>query len=414
MRIAFITPEYPSELADRGGLGTYLHRMARLLAETGHQPEVFVATDQQPGVITYEGIRVQRVSWTQEYTWTRRCHRAGTITLRSRLWDLLPWLLRAHSLSVALEERHSMAPFQLVQSADYLASGLFVRQRPERVHIVRCSSSADLYSAADRAESALSSCRGILERLSMRRADLCYAPSQLLAEHFLRRHNIHVSVIRPPSYMEIPTLPPPPDGLPQRFFIHFGQLMERKGTDLLAQALPIAWQTVPDLVMVWSGRCWDMRKIARWQSLWGDRASQVQITGPLPRATLYAALKRADVAILPSQVDNLPNTVIESLMFGIPVVGSQGASIDELVEEDRTGHLVPLGDVRSLASALVRMWLKQTPVKKGFVWNSKIAQEMVPQRAVANLISAARISKGRRLPPPPASVPLGQREVRNI
>ena len=79
------------------------------------------------------------------------------------------------------------------------------------------------------------------------------------------------------------------------------------------------------------------------------------MTGPLLRPAMQTVLRRADVAVLPSQVDNLPNTVIESLSLGIPVLGSRGASIDELVEEGRSGHLVAFGDVQALANALIRM-----------------------------------------------------------
>jgi glycosyltransferase involved in cell wall biosynthesis len=100
---------------------------------------------------------------------------------------------------------------------------------------------------------------------------------------------------------------------------------------------------------------------------------------------MYAVLQRADAAVLPTQVDNLPNTVIESLMFGIPVLGSRGASVDELVEEGRTGHLIALGDVDGLAGTLVKMWRGESSVSKGFEWNSDIANEMRPQRAIANL-----------------------------
>jgi len=52
------------------------------------------------------------------------------------------------------------------------------------------------------------------------------------------------------------------------------------------------------------------------------------------------------------------HTVIESLAFGVPVWGSHGASIDELVNEGRTGHLVAIGDVEGLADVLIKMWLK--------------------------------------------------------
>jgi glycosyltransferase involved in cell wall biosynthesis len=100
-------------------------------------------------------------------------------------------------------------------------------------------------------------------------------------------------------------------------------------------------------------------------------------------------LRRAEAAVLPSQVDNLPNTVIESLMFGIPVIGSRGASIDEIVDEGVTGHLTELGSARDLADALVKMWNGQSDIRKGFTWNSPLAREMQPERAVANLLALA-------------------------
>jgi len=225
--------------------------------------------------------------------------------------------------------------------------------------------------------------------MTIRRADICYAPSEFVANHFSRTYKIDVRVVRPPAYLDTLNVLPPPVSLPNRFFLHFGQLTELKGTAVIAAALPIAWQKVPDLTMVWSGLYLDDRRLKKWRSLWGERADQVQITGPLTRPHMYAVLQRADAAVLPSLADNLPNTVIESLLFGIPVLGSRGASIDELVEEGRTGHLVALGDVQGLAEALAKMWLKQTAVSKGFKWYSAVYEAMQPRRAVANLVRLA-------------------------
>jgi hypothetical protein len=77
-------------------------------------------------------------------------------------------------------------------------------------------------------------------------------------------------------------------------------------------------------------------------------------------------------------------------MFGIPVIGSRGASIDELVIENQNGHLVELGDKHGLAQALVRMWRRESPVCKAFHLNTPIAEEMRPDCAVANLLAFAR------------------------
>lgn len=387
MRIAFITPEYPSELPNAGGLATYVHRMARLLKDFGHEPEVFVTSDNESATNSYEGVPVHRVAFDRQ----PRSHRIGVRASRC----LVPFdlsnssaylLLNSYALARALELRHASAPFNLVQSADYLATCLFVRRRSGLVHAVRCSTAADLYNAFDLDRSMFGSARAYLERLAIKRADVAYSPSRYLADYFKREHGINVRVVRPPAHFEISVAPPPTLVLPSRFFIHFGMLMERKGTALLAEALPLAWEMAPDLMMVWSGKFINQSKLRRWQSLWGDRAKQVRITGPLPRKVLYSILQRADAAVLPSQVDNLPNTVIESLSLGIPVLGSRGASVDELVEEGTTGHLVELGDVDGLAETLAKMWLKRSPVTKGFKWQSGIADEMAPGKAVANFI----------------------------
>jgi glycogen(starch) synthase len=388
MRIAFLTAEYPSEQPDYGGVATYVRRMARLLVEHGHEPEVFVPSQDRSQIVCDEGILVHKVNWTELYHRILWFQGRVEVLLRSSIGSsAVRCILRARSLAVALERRHELAPFTLVQSTDYEGVGLFVRRRFGRVHVVRCSHSPDLYNECEQRRCRHETLRGYVERHIMRSADAVYAPSKYLAEHFRRDYQIDVKVIRPPKYLEqapTTTLAIP---LPERFLLHFGELRKRKGTDLLARALPLAWVEAPGLTMVWTGRYWKDEIFDSWIGLWGQRAKQVHVTGPLPRAQTYAVLQRADAAVLPSVVDNLPNTVIESLMLGVPVIGTRGASIDELVEEGKTGHLVEVGDAQGLADALVRMWFRQTPVRKGFSWDSEIAVEMSPVRAVDNLVS---------------------------
>jgi glycosyltransferase involved in cell wall biosynthesis len=66
----------------------------------------------------------------------------------------------------------------------------------------------------------------------------------------------------------------------------------------------------------------------------------------------YAA---ADVFVAPSTADNLPNTVIEAMAAGLPAVAFDVGGLPELIEDGRSGHLVPLGDQEALAGALARL-----------------------------------------------------------
>jgi len=67
---------------------------------------------------------------------------------------------------------------------------------------------------------------------------------------------------------------------------------------------------------------------------------------------LYSA---ADVFVIPSLQDNLPNTVLESMACGTPVIGFDAGGIQDMVRQGETGILVPAGDCHSLSSAIISL-----------------------------------------------------------
>jgi glycosyltransferase involved in cell wall biosynthesis len=85
-------------------------------------------------------------------------------------------------------------------------------------------------------------------------------------------------------------------------------------------------------------------------------------------------------------VDNLPNTVIESLLLGTPVIGSRGASIDELVVDEVSGLLVEIENPRALADAMVRVWRRDIQWTRGALPLSQTMEEMQPERAVTAML----------------------------
>jgi glycogen(starch) synthase len=390
MRIAFITPEFVTDYPDGGGLGNYLYRMGRLLTERGHNVEVFVSSSLKPRVVMHDGIRVERVPPAQRNVAMKILRRM----LISGAEYRLSFFLQARALAAAMERRHRESPFDVVQSADCFAVGLAVRRRAGRIHVVRCSTARDMYNEIDGANSRGAHWWESLERRAMRKADKVFAPSRFVAEHYGNKYGIPVEVLRPPFDLEVAPAAEPPCGLPERFLVHFGQLRRRKGTHWLAEALKRSFEMEPSLRMVWVGRP-SSDELGRVLAGLGTHRSKVQALQPLPKPELYALLQRADAAVLPSLVDNLPNTVIESLTLGIPVIGTRGASIDELVEPGVTGELVSPGDVEGLASAVVRTWRGQSAVRKGFTWRGGLAEDMRPEKAVESFLKLTNCWNGK-------------------
>lgn len=68
---------------------------------------------------------------------------------------------------------------------------------------------------------------------------------------------------------------------------------------------------------------------------------------------LALAYSAADIYALPSLQDNLPNTAVEALACGIPVVGFDVGGIPDLIRPNETGLLAPLADVSAFAAALL-------------------------------------------------------------
>ncbi|MGF1500164.1 MAG: glycosyltransferase [Elainellaceae cyanobacterium] len=75
-----------------------------------------------------------------------------------------------------------------------------------------------------------------------------------------------------------------------------------------------------------------------------------QVKSDVRLSQIYAA---ADVFVLPSLQDNLPNTMLEAMSCGTPVVGFAVGGIPDLVEDGVTGRLVPVGDSAKLATVLL-------------------------------------------------------------
>jgi len=67
---------------------------------------------------------------------------------------------------------------------------------------------------------------------------------------------------------------------------------------------------------------------------------------------MAALLAAADVTVVPSEFENLPNVVLESLACGTPVVAFRVGGIPELVDHERNGWLAKPFDVQELATGI--------------------------------------------------------------
>jgi glycosyltransferase involved in cell wall biosynthesis len=115
----------------------------------------------------------------------------------------------------------------------------------------------------------------------------------------------------------------------------------RKGFDLLADALTSIEQDNVSLVSI-GGDEPDLETAT-------PHVHLGRISSDLLLSVFYSL---ADVFVIPSRQDNLPNTVLESMACGTPVVGFDTGGIPDMVRPGETGWLAEVGNVQTLRHSL--------------------------------------------------------------
>ncbi|HHZ88705.1 MAG TPA: glycosyltransferase family 1 protein [Chromatiaceae bacterium] len=78
-------------------------------------------------------------------------------------------------------------------------------------------------------------------------------------------------------------------------------------------------------------------------------------TGRLDVEAMVSLYASADVMLNPSLADNMPNSVLESLASGVPVVSTNVGGVPFLVEDGVTALLVDTGDHQAMADAMTQL-----------------------------------------------------------
>jgi glycosyltransferase involved in cell wall biosynthesis len=73
------------------------------------------------------------------------------------------------------------------------------------------------------------------------------------------------------------------------------------------------------------------------------------------RSDIPDILPTFDVFALPSLSEGLPLTLLEAMAAGLPCVATAVGAMPEAIVAERTGLLVPVGDVAALADTLLRL-----------------------------------------------------------
>src|SRR5690606_26356994 len=120
--------------------------------------------------------------------------------------------------------------------------------------------------------------------------------------------------------------------------------------------------------------------------------SRITWRGAQPQDQVLAAYRAADLFVLPCRIggdgdrDGLPNVLMEAQSQGLAVVSTPISGVPELIEDGRTGLLVPPQDPAALAAALARLiGDPKLRAELGAAGQAKVRRDFDMQAGVAEL-----------------------------
>jgi len=143
--------------------------------------------------------------------------------------------------------------------------------------------------------------------------------------------------------------------------VFVGQLIQRKGVDLLLEAIGPLFAEQPKLALSVIGDGGEARALQdRTRSLGIE--DRVNFEGTVSSETIQARLASADVLVLPSRWDGWGMVVNEALSAGVPVIVSHRCGAADLIQHGVNGYVFRSEDVKNLRKCL-RSFLKNADAR---------------------------------------------------
>lgn len=121
-----------------------------------------------------------------------------------------------------------------------------------------------------------------------------------------------------------------------------------KGFDTILKAAHILKN---DLKMNFKWNVYGVNDIKHYERKFKINANHcnIYIGGIIEQETLYSKLLETTVFVHPSYIDNSPNSVCEAQILGCPVIATNVGGIPSLIENEKTGFLIPANDPYQMA-----------------------------------------------------------------
>lgn len=348
MHIVFLTHVFPVKGLSTSGGANYVANMAVILAHHGWKVTVITESDQN-NVFEWEGIEIHQIRATKGFRNTGRIMPTYQKFLKN-IWRSIWYNYEVYKIN----REHKV---DIVQSINTYGISLFrLRKIP---YIVRMSDYPPLWSGSNRQHYDYEACLKTkrideeIQNIALKRADKIIVPSILMQKL------INAKINRMPTVIESPVVIDKNEKyslsekelVANQYWLTYGALIYRKSIHILVQIIDTLLERYPDMYYVMIGRdreiLYNEEYVPVSKLLLGhikekNKRRFVFMGEISDRHRLFSIIKHARLCILPTRIDNLPNTCLESMALGKIVISSNNTSVEQLITDGVNGFLTEI------------------------------------------------------------------------
>lgn len=162
--------------------------------------------------------------------------------------------------------------------------------------------------------------------------------------------------------------------------VSVARLVQQKNQRLLIDSFSMIERDFPEYELIIYGDGPEKEKLEQYAYEKGV-SSKVHMPGNV--ADVPAIISEAELFVLPSDFEGMPNALIEAMCVGLPVISTKVSGATDLIIDGENGALVEIGDSEGLADTMRRLLcnadLRKAYGKEAIKLNAKLDMDRVLQ-----------------------------------
>lgn len=200
-----------------------------------------------------------------------------------------------------------------------------------------------------------------LERMAAKRMNAVFAPSNVMAEavsNDIKRKVLVIETPFIPEFIEENNKIADSKLRGKRYILFFGRLSVDKGIMVIKKVMNKILEKYGDIYFVFAGSNnvnietgkMITEELTEASPTYRDR---IIFLGYLQHQVLFPVIRKAELILMPSLMDNLPNACAEAMALGSIVIGTDGSSLEQFITDGYNGFLAKINSSDSLEKKII-------------------------------------------------------------